>query len=107
MEGAAMAHALGFSKEVFFDTVKARTPVIVGQLMALGEKIAARSYETSDARLDLWVDGFIQTLSLCREKGVDDALPTAVMKNFRRARAAGYGDSDLAAVFETMIGGTA
>jgi 3-hydroxyisobutyrate dehydrogenase-like beta-hydroxyacid dehydrogenase len=107
MQGAAMAHALGFSKEVFFDLVKARTPVIVGQLMALGEKIAARSYETSDARLDIWADGFIQTLSLCRERGVDDTLPTAVMKNFRRAHAAGYGDSDLAAVFETMIGGTA
>jgi 3-hydroxyisobutyrate dehydrogenase-like beta-hydroxyacid dehydrogenase len=103
MQGAAMAHALGFSKDVYFETVRARTPVTIDQLMALGEKIAARSYATSDARLDVWADAFLETLSLCRETGVNDTLPAAMMSNFERARAAGYGDKDLAALFETLI----
>jgi 3-hydroxyisobutyrate dehydrogenase-like beta-hydroxyacid dehydrogenase len=105
LQGAAMAHALGFSLDTYFDTVKARTPVILGQLMARGEKIAARSYETSDARTDVWADGFEGTLSLCREKAVDDGLPGAVLANLRRAGAAGHGDSDVAAVFEVLIAG--
>ena len=103
MQGAAMAHALGFSQDVYFETVRARTPVIVDQLMEFGEKIAARSYATSDARLDVWADCFVETLSLCRETGVDDTLPAAMMKNLERARAAGHGNRDLAALFETLI----
>jgi 3-hydroxyisobutyrate dehydrogenase-like beta-hydroxyacid dehydrogenase len=104
MQGAAMAHASGLSKRVFFDLVEARTPIILDQLMRLGEKIEARDYTTSDARLDVWADSFVEALALCREKGVDDSLPAAVMSNFQRARAAGFGDRDLAAVFEVLIG---
>lgn len=104
MQGAAMAHASGYSKQVYFDMVKARTPIILDQLMRLGDKIAARNYATSDARLDVWADCFVDTLALCREKGVDDSLPAAVMGTFERARAAGFGDQDLAAVFEVLIG---
>lgn len=106
MQGAAMAHALGFSLDVYYDTVKARSPVIVEQCLLLGERIAARNYETSDARIDVWADTFEDTLSICREKGVDDSLPSAVLSNLRRTSAAGHGDSDLAAVFETLIAGT-
>ena len=104
MQGAAMAHALGFSLEVYFDTVKARSPVVVNQCLLRGEKISAGSYETSDARIEVWADCFADTLSLCRDKGVDDALPSVVMDHLRRASASGYADSDVAAVFEVLIG---
>jgi len=107
LQGAAMAHGLGFSLDVYFDTVRTRTPVILGQLMVRGEKISARDYATDDARLDAWADGFEATLALCRETGIDDALPAAVLGRLRRASAAGHGDSDLAAVFETLIGSAA
>jgi len=103
MQGAAMAHATGFSLEVYFDMVKARTPIVLQQCLIRGEKIAARSYETTDATLAVWADGFEGTLAMCREKGVDDKLPTAVMDHFRRACQAGYAESDLAAVFEVLI----
>ena len=105
MQGAAMAHALGFSLDVYFDTVKARSPVLIDQCLLRGEKISARSYETSDARIEVWADAFEDTLSICRDKGVDDGLPSVVLNNLRRASAAGYGDSDMAAIFEVLVGG--
>lgn len=104
LQGAAMAHALGFSFDAYVDTVKARSPVVIDQCLLRGEKIRARSYETSDARIEVWADGFANTLSLCRDKGVDDALPSVVMDHLRRASASGYKDSDMAAVFEVLIG---
>ncbi len=105
IQGAAMAHKLGFSLDVYFETVRARTPVMVEQCMARGAMIAARSYETADASMEVWADALEGTLDLCRENGIDDALPAAVMENLRRASAAGHGDSDIAAVFETLIEG--
>ncbi len=103
MQGAAMAHAMGFSLEVYFDMVKSRAPIILQQCLQRGEKIAARSYEATDATMTVWADTFEGTLAMCRDKGVDDKLPTVVMDHFRRACASGYADSDLAAIFELLI----
>lgn len=103
MQGAAMAHAMGFSLEVYFDMVKSRGPIILQQCLQRGEKIAARSYEATDATMTVWADTFEGTLAMCRDKGVDDKLPTVVMDHFRRACASGYADSDLAAIFELLI----
>ena len=36
---------------------------------------------------------------------VGAALPAAVMRNFDRAIAAGHGDKEMSAVFETLIAG--
>ncbi len=102
LHGAAMTHAMGFSLDVYFDMVRARAPSIVNQLLQRGEKIASRRYETTDATMKIWADSFEGTLAMCRDKGVDDKLPTVVMELFRRACASGYADSDLAALFEVM-----
>ena len=104
-QGAALAHAKGFALDAFFDTVKARTPALVGQCMLFGEKIAARDHEATMGRLEVWAEPFADTLAMCRETGVDDALPAAVMHNFERAIAAGNGDQELSAIFETLIEG--
>ena len=103
VQGAAMAHTMGFSLEVYFDMVRSRTPIMLRQCLRRGEKIAARSYETTDATLSVWADGFEGTLAMCRDKGIDDKLPRAVMDHFRRACASGYADSDFAAIFEILI----
>lgn len=103
IQGAAMAHKLGFSLDVYLELVRARTPVMVDQCLGRGQMIAARSYKTADASLDTWALGLEGTLTLCREHGIDDAIPSAVMDTLRRASAAGHGDSDVAAVFETLI----
>ncbi len=104
-QGAALAHAKGFALDAFFDTVKARTPALVGQCMLFGEKIAARDHEATMGRLEVWAEPFADTLAMCRETDVDDTFPAAVMHNFERAIAAGHGDQELSAIFETLIEG--
>ncbi len=106
-QGAALAHAKGFALDAFFDTVKARSPAIVEQLMAFGEKIVARDHPATMGHLDIWAEPFNETLAMCRALGVHDGLPVAIMDNFRRARAAGLGDQELSAIFETLIDGVA
>lgn len=103
MQGAAMAHAQGFSLDVYFDMVKVRSPILIEQCLQRGERIATRSYENTDAPMEVWIHTFEGTLSMCREKGVDDSLPSVVMNHFKRARASGYAECDLAAVFEVLI----
>lgn len=103
MQGAAMAHAQGFSLDVYFDMVKARSPIMIEQCLKGGERIAARSYGNTDAPMEVWIHTFEGTLSMCRDLGVDDSLPSVVMNHFKRASASGYADSDLAAVFEVLI----
>ncbi|MHA1528396.1 MAG: hypothetical protein ACTSVG_05215, partial [Alphaproteobacteria bacterium] len=105
IQGAAMAHAKGFSIEAYTRTVLARLPVLPGGIKVFGEMIAARNHEGTEARIDVWAAGFADTLAMCRETGVDDALPAAVMHNFERAIAAGHGDQELSAIFETLIDG--
>jgi 3-hydroxyisobutyrate dehydrogenase-like beta-hydroxyacid dehydrogenase len=100
-----MAHAKGFALDAFFDTVKARTPALVEQCMVFGEKIAARDHPATMGRLDIWAEPFNETLAMCRALGVQDGLPNAIMDNFRCASAAGRGDQELSAIFETLIDG--
>lgn len=102
MQGAAMSRAMGFSLDAYLDAVKVRSPEIVDQCLIRGEKILEKSYETSDARINLFVDAIEGTVSLCRANGIDDSLPLAVLNNLKRADTAGYGDSDLAAVVEVL-----
>ena len=104
-QGAALAHAKGYALDAFFDTVKARTPALVEQCMAFGEKIAARDHSVTGGRIDIWAEPFNGTLAMCRALGVNDGLPGAIMDNFRRASAAGRDDQELSAIFETLIDG--
>ena len=104
-QGAALAHAKGFALDAFFDTVKARTPALVEQCMAFGERIAARDHPATMGSLDVWAEPFNETLAMCRAHGVHDGLPSAIMDNFRRASAAGRGDQGLSAIFEALIDG--
>ncbi len=105
IQGAALAHAKGFSIEAYTATVLARLPVQPGGIKVIGDMIAARNHDGTEARIDVWAAAFEDTLAMCRETGVDDALPAAVMHNFERAIAAGHGDKEMSAIFETLIEG--
>jgi len=105
IQGAAMAHAKGFSIEAYTATVLARLPVQPGGIKVIGDMIAARNHNGTEARIDVWAAAFADTLAMCRETGVDDTLPAAIMHNFERAIAAGHGDQELSAIFETLIDG--
>jgi 3-hydroxyisobutyrate dehydrogenase-like beta-hydroxyacid dehydrogenase len=102
MQGAAMTRAMGFSLDAYLDAVKVRSPEIVEQCLIRGEMISNRSYETSDAQIKVFIEACEGTVSLCRANGIDDSLPSAMLNNFKRASAAGYDDSDLAAIVEVL-----
>ncbi len=104
IQGAAMAHAKGFSIGAYTGTILARRSALPGQLKLFGDMIGARNHDDVQCRLDVHAAAFADTLAMCRETGVDDALPAAVMHNFERAIAAGNGDKEIMAIFEVLIG---
>ncbi len=65
--------------------------------------IADRNHDGDQAALTAWTAGYEKSLDLCRQLGVDDTLPAAVMSNLRKAVDAGYGDKELSAVFEVLL----
>ena len=39
----------------------------------------------------------------CRTLGVDDTLPTALMRNFEKAIESGYREKEISALFEVLL----
>ena len=105
IQGAAMAHAKGISVDAYTRVVLARCSAAPERYSFFGRLIANRAHDDVQCRLDVHAASFAETLAMCRETGVDDALPAAVMHNFERAIAAGHGDQELSAIFETLIDG--
>lgn len=103
MQGAALAHASGFSIEAYTNVVAKRLPALVEFFNNYGGAIASRQYEGDQATLEVWADCYAPSLDLCRTLGVDDTLPTALMNNFHKAIDAGYGDKEISAVFEVLL----
>ena len=96
------------SVEVFTrDVVK---PFVLGgslmtYLSSTGQAAAARRYDKDfQATLDVWNDALRQTIADIQ--AID--METATLEPFKalldRAAASGYGEQDIAAVFETLIG---
>jgi hypothetical protein len=65
--------------------------------------IAKRNHKGDQASLQVWADGYIKSLALCRDLGVDDTLPSALMKNFDKAINVGYADHEITAIFEVLV----
>ena len=104
MQGAALAHAKGFSIEAYSGTVAARLPTFVWKLKLFGEMIAKRNHDDVQCSMSLHAAAFAETLAMCRDVGVNDALPAAMMSNFERAIEAGHGEREISALFEVLIG---
>lgn len=107
IQGAAMAHAKGFGVQTYVDFVLSRLPAAADRYEFFGRLMAERTHDEVQCRLDVHAAAFAETLAMCREAGVSDALPAAVMSQLESAIADGYGDREITAVFETLIKGTA
>ena len=103
IQGAALAHASGFSIETYTRVMIARLPVFPERLKHLGSLIADRNHDGDQAALEMWADTFAKSLGLCRALGVDDTLPTALMRNFEKAIESGYREKEISAVFEVLL----
>jgi 3-hydroxyisobutyrate dehydrogenase-like beta-hydroxyacid dehydrogenase len=103
LQGAAMCHAKGFSVETFTAIVMARLNAFKTGIQDLSRNIAARDHGLKECRADVWAAAFADTVTLCRETGVDDALPASIMGLFERNNSAGRGGEELSAIFETLV----
>lgn len=103
IQGAALARASGFPIEAYTRVMTTRLSVFPERLERLGSAIADRNHDGDQAGLYVWADTFAKSLSLCRTLGVDDTLPTALMRNFERAMVAGYREKEISALFELLL----
>ncbi len=103
IQGAAIAHAAGFSIEAYTRVMTTRLSVFPERLEHLGSVIADRNHDGDQAGLYVWGDTFAKSLGLCRRLGVDDTLPTALMRNFERAMESGYREKEISALFEVLL----
>lgn len=103
IQGAAIAHAKGLPIDTYTDIVAARLPTYVWKFKLFGDMIAKRNYDRVQARTQVHAAAFAETVAACKEVGVDDTLPVALMHNFQRALAAGHGPQEIAALFEVLI----
>jgi 3-hydroxyisobutyrate dehydrogenase-like beta-hydroxyacid dehydrogenase len=70
-----------------------------------GDMIAKRNYGNAQASMQTHAAAFAEALAVCREAGVDDTLPAALMHNFHRALATGHGEQEMSALFEVLLKG--
>lgn len=103
IQGAALASASGFSVEAYTDIVTERLPNFKDAFNGYGALIAKRNHEGDQASLQVWADGYVKSLELCKDLGVDDTLPSALMQNFEKAISAGYADQEITAIFEVLV----
>ena len=102
VQAATLCQAKGFSLEVLTQIILSRWGKVAERYQEMGEKIAKGDHGVAQARIAIWAGGYEETLALCRETGVDDALPSAIMGSLQRAIAAGYGDEELTAVAKVL-----
>ncbi len=107
LHGAAICHRSGVSVESFTHNVI--EPFIKGgSLMSFLDSVARaaakRRYdEDLQATLDVWNDALRQTIADIEETGIDTATLQPFKALLDRTAAGGYGQKDIAAVFETLI----
>lgn len=106
--GAAVCHRTGISVENFTDKV-IKPFVSSGSLMRYlsnaGKAAANRHYQGElQATLDVWDDALQQTIKDLEAINIDTAILRPLKTLLEDTSASGYGESDIAAVVETLLG---
>ena len=103
IQGAAMAHASGYSIEAYTNILTQWMKPLDSRLANFGSLIADENFEANQATLEAWTAGYEKSLNLCRSLGVDDTLPAALMAMLRKGIDEGYASEEILAVFKTLI----
>lgn len=103
IQGAALAHASRFSIDAYTGIVLKRLPVVMDNLGRIGDRIRERDHDGDEATIEVWADAYAKSRDLCRSLDVDDTLPAALMDNFDKAIAAGYGNKEITAIVEVLL----
>jgi 3-hydroxyisobutyrate dehydrogenase-like beta-hydroxyacid dehydrogenase len=107
LHGAAVCHSAGVSLDVFARQVilpALKSSTLAGMFRQLAQAAASRRHDDNvQAALDTWKDGLDIVINNVESASVDAGLLDAVRSELDRASAQGYGQKDLAAVFETLL----
>jgi 3-hydroxyisobutyrate dehydrogenase-like beta-hydroxyacid dehydrogenase len=102
LHGAAICESEGFPISSYVSTAVPLLAVLEDIMKTSETMIQKGSYEGSEASLDTWAAGLEHVAQTSRENGVDRALPEFLLGYFKKARKAGRGSDEIAALFEFL-----
>ena len=108
IHGAALCHRAGLPLEIYARGLilpSLKGPVISGMVERLVKAIETRRYDRDvQSTLTIWRDAFDNVTDCAESHGLDPGFLNAAKALMDRAVAEGFGEQDLAAVFETLAG---
>ena len=105
LQGVAVCEAERIPLEMFLGYVKATAPVVEAGVTDLVTRIQQRRFAadaTTLATLEIHAGALHHLLALCKERGLDRAVPEAFDRLFQTALRAGHGQADFAALMQHM-----
>lgn len=106
LQGVAVCEAEGISLEAFLGYVKATAPVVDNGVSDLVARVQQRRFGADAqtlATLEIHAGALRHLLDLCRERGIQRAVPEAFDQLFQKALQAGAGQADFAALHQFML----
>jgi 3-hydroxyisobutyrate dehydrogenase-like beta-hydroxyacid dehydrogenase len=102
LHGAALCESEQLPLTQYFQSVKAFAPLLNASADKARNMIDRESYTGVDSTLDTHIANLRHIQRLTHDNDVDTRLPDALMAAYKKAAAAGYGDEEIAAVFEVL-----
>ncbi len=100
LHGAAMCEASGASLDVFIEAILGPNNHTIDTKLLM--RVRNRDFALDEASLDVHAAAYDMVFKLSERLGVSGSLPRVISRYFESARARGFGDSELAAVFEVL-----
>jgi 3-hydroxyisobutyrate dehydrogenase-like beta-hydroxyacid dehydrogenase len=102
LHGAALCESEQLPLGQYFQMIKAITPQLGATADSARTMIDRERYSGVDCALDTHIAALRHIQRLCHDNEVDTRLPDTLMATYKKAIAAGYGDEEIAAVFEVL-----
>jgi 3-hydroxyisobutyrate dehydrogenase-like beta-hydroxyacid dehydrogenase len=102
LHGAALCDSENFPLTEYFYIVKALAALLTATADNARAMIAKEMYAGTDCALDVHVAAIRHIQRMSHDNEIDTRVPDTIMSAYKKAAAAGYGDDEIAALFETL-----
>lgn len=102
LHGAALCESEGLPLAEYFFIVKKLGALLSATADSAREMIAKERYDGQDCTLDVHVAALRHIQRTSHDNEVDTRVPDTIINAYRKAVAAGYGDDEIASVFELL-----
>jgi len=102
IQGAALAHASGYSISKYSKIVASRIPFFADKVELLNSEMLSGNYETNQATIKIWSEAFYSTLEQCSKTGVNDSLPRTLAEMMQHSIRRGHGDQAISSLLESL-----